>query len=82
MNDDDIPILDDIVRPGTNGRRANDQQEEQSAPALTDEEIEAIAQRVMDRYSAALEKSIARAIRRALDRKERDSGEGTANERE
>jgi len=70
MSDDDIPILDDVVRPGSNGRRSNDRRNPEQAPTLTDEEIEAIARRVMDRYGAALEKSIARAIRRALERKD------------
>ncbi len=70
-NDDDIPTLDDVVRPGNgrgNGKRNNP--ERQQSPTLTDEEIEAIAARVMERYSEALEKAIERAIRRALERKE------------
>ncbi|MDZ7828259.1 MAG: hypothetical protein U5K33_01835 [Halofilum sp. (in: g-proteobacteria)] len=70
MSDDDIPILDDVVRPGSNGGRANDRRTSEHSTGLTDEEIEAIARRVMDRYSAALERSIANAIRRALDRKD------------
>lgn len=70
-NDDDIPILDDVVRPG-NGRggRKNDPQAQQQSSTLTDEDIEAIAARVMERYSEALEKAIGRAIRKALERKE------------
>jgi len=69
MNDDDIPVLDDVLRPGSNGRRAGDSKQQDQSSGLSDEEIEAIARRVMDRYSAALERSIANAIRRALDRK-------------
>lgn len=72
MNDDDIPTLREVVRPGSEGgrTRANSNGGE---PTLSEQEIEAIARRVMDRYSEALEKSLTRAIRRALDRKKSGS---------
>lgn len=68
-SDDDIPILDDVVRPG-NGRGRKNNPEGRQSSTLTDEEIEAIAARVLERYSEALEKAIERAIRKALERKE------------
>ena len=72
--DDGIPTLDQIVRTGTE-RRGNpgeprqQAEEEKNPPTLSDAEIEAIAKRVMDRYAEALENTIARAIRKALERK-------------
>jgi hypothetical protein len=74
--DDDIPLLEDIVRPGS-GPSPKD---EQGRPTLTESEIEAIAARVVERHSARIEQAVARAIRTALDMKARqqqgDSGSG------
>ena len=69
-SDDDIPTLDQVVRHGSERRSGEKQQPARKATMLDDAEIEAIAERVMDRYSAVLEKTIARAIRRALERKD------------
>lgn len=69
MSDEDIPTLDDVVRPGSTGRRRNDAPPGSDPPILSDEEIEAITRRVVDRYTQALEKAITRAIKRALDEK-------------
>ena len=72
--DDGIPTLRQVVRPGAErranaGERRQQPQNPSNAPALTDAEIEAIARRVMDRYAEALENTIERAIRKALERK-------------
>lgn len=72
--DDGIPTLSQVVRPGSErranaGERRRQQQNPSDAPTLTDAEIEAIAKRVMDRYAEALENTIERAIRKALERK-------------
>lgn len=68
MSDDKIPTLEDVIRPG-NGHAANGSTDREQGNTLSDAEIEAIAKRVMERYSQALEKSLTRAIKRALDRK-------------
>jgi len=71
--DDGIPTLDQVVRPGAERRTEPRESRKGSGQAtLSDAEIEAIVARVMDRYAEALEKSIERAIRRALERKESD----------
>lgn len=69
-DDDDIPELHDIVRPGA-GASGQRQQGDARTPALTEDEIEAIAARVIERYSEHLEQAIARAIAAALQAKGR-----------
>jgi len=71
-NDDDIPMLEDIVRPGNGNSRdpgATDGASRQ--PRLSEAEIEAISRRVVERYVAQIERAIARAIRSALQVKAR-----------
>lgn len=73
--DDGIPTLDQVVRHGTErrgnpGERRRQPQDGERSATLSDAEIEAIAKRVMERYSEALEHTIERAIRKALERKE------------
>ena len=76
-DEDDIPLLEDILRPGDTPPAAprstsppnevpasNDQP---AGPTLTDEEIEAIAHRVVERHTARIEEAVARAIRKALE---------------
>ncbi|MDZ7749812.1 MAG: hypothetical protein U5K43_14195 [Halofilum sp. (in: g-proteobacteria)] len=62
-DDDDIPLLEDIIRPGA-GPQPKDAG---GGPTLTADEIEAIAARVVERHGAELEAAVARAIRAALD---------------
>ena len=66
-DDDDIPTLHDVVRPG-NGRPrgGGNPGPGASAPPLTEAEIEALAHRVLERHSAEIEQALARAIRSAL----------------
>lgn len=64
-NDDDgIPLLQDVVRAGreTTPRRRGDQ----DPPSLSEDDIEAIAARVVERYVPHMEQAVARAIREAL----------------
>jgi len=70
-DDDDIPLLDDILRPG-NGppKRGNPT----SGAALSREEIEAIAARVVEEYVPYIEAAIVRAIHSAMETT-RESGE-------
>lgn len=79
---DDIPELHDVVRPGAEGR-GQQQDDRPRAASLTENEIEAIAARVIERYSDHLEQAVARAISAALEAKSRpqnrsgeDEGEG------
>ena len=80
MNDDDeddIPLLEDILRPGDTppaAPRSTDPRpqtpepdDRQDGPTLTDAEIEAIAHRVVERHTARIEEAVARAIRKALE---------------
>lgn len=66
--DDSIPLLDDVVRPG-NGQPARPRQETERA--LSEAEIEAIAARVVERHAKTMEAAVARAIRAALDNRAR-----------
>jgi len=70
--DDGIPILDEIVRPGNGsapGSSPGRSSADNPAPTLSQAEIEAIANRVIERYSQEIELAIARAIREALQAK-------------
>lgn len=80
-SDDDIPELHDIVRPaaGASGQR---QQGDARTPALTEDEIEAIAARVIERYSEHLEQAVARAIAAGLQARTRPQGRGGEDEGE
>ncbi|MDX1610272.1 MAG: hypothetical protein R3225_09150 [Halofilum sp. (in: g-proteobacteria)] len=72
--DKGIPTLTEVVRRGDGQPNQSKPQQQARATGLSDEEIEQIANRVMERYREALEKTIARAIRRALERKEGKKG--------
>ena len=83
-DEDDIPLLEDILRPGDTppaAPRSTDTPTEPAAhqdhrpddPALSDEEIEAIAHRVVERHAARIEEAVARAIRKALEIKANQS---------
>lgn len=71
--DENIPILEDVLRPGNAARSgANSKQTQTSDEAgLTDAEIEAIASRVVERHTQRMEEAVARAIRQAIDMKAR-----------
>lgn len=73
--DDEIPLLEDIVRPGSGASPKDDQ----GRPTLTESEIEAIAARVVERHSARIEQAVARAIRAALDMKARQQQGGSSS---
>lgn len=64
-DNDDIPELHDIVRAGTGHAGQRQDNNPRTAP-LTEREIEAIAARVIERYSDHLERAVARAITSAL----------------
>lgn len=68
-DDDDVPLLDDIVRPGNPVPKDRD-----GNPTLTQEEIEAIAARVVERHTKRIEDAVARAIKAALELKTRQQG--------
>lgn len=79
IDKDEIPVLDDIVRPGT-GEAEQRQERTAGAAALTDAEIEAIAARVVERYSEHLEQAITRAIAAALGDKTGSQGQNQDEE--
>lgn len=74
--DDDIPLLEDIVRPGHGQAAASNASSEGSGEGptaarrdelpLSDAEIEAIAARVVERHIGTIEQAVARAIRAAV----------------
>lgn len=64
-DDDDVPLLEDIIRPGAGPQPKDDR----GRPTLTDDEVESIAARVVERHTARIEAAVARAIRTALDMK-------------
>lgn len=84
-DDDNIPTLHDILRPGdgTPLRRAeeapetgsDDEKEYDNAP-LTEAEIEAIAHRVIEKHTEHLRQAISEAIHEAIDRKNRERQSG------
>ncbi len=90
--DDDIPLLEDIVRPGhgdaasaRSGESGSSQQGDRATRdelPLTDAEIEAIAARVVERHIGTIQQAVARAIRAAVRLKhhQRPRGSG-ADER-
>jgi len=71
--DEDVPTLRDLVRPGRQGARRGEPAADPAAsrqgvpPTLSEAEIEAIAARVVERHAATLEVAIARAIRKAVE---------------
>jgi len=76
QDDNDIPLLDEVVREG-NGEPKQLRSDEggesgsDADPTLSDAEIEAIANRVVERYTRAMQQAVARAIRQALQVKAR-----------
>lgn len=74
IDKDEIPVLHDIVRPGT-GEPDERQERTEGTASLTESEIEAIATRVIERYSEHLEQAVARAIASALQAKGRTQGQ-------
>lgn len=69
--DEDIPLLNDIVR---SGRETAPQRGAQPPPALSADEIEAIAARVVERHTHELQQAVAQAIHQALADKRAGSG--------
>lgn len=70
--DENIPILEDVLRPGNLARGGTNGETRQSIDStLTDAEIEAIASRVVERHTQRMEEAVARAIRQAIDMKAR-----------
>lgn len=65
--DDDIPVLRDIVRPGEESARAAPESaaSDDHSP-LSEEEIDAIASRIVERYSERLQTAIEQGIRNAI----------------
>ena len=63
-DDDDVPILRDLVRHGR--KRPPDTQAQSGPPGLSSDEIEAIAARVVAEHVPMMEQAVARAIREAL----------------
>ncbi len=88
--DDDIPLLEDIVRPGQgeaarSDPRAGPSQASTSAAGreqlpLSDAEIEAIAARVVERHIGTIEQAVARAIRAAIRLKHHHKGGGAGSD--
>ncbi len=80
-SDDQIPMLEDIVRPGSvdpsqirdsaPSQASSESQTDRDALPLSDAEIEAIAARVVERHIGNIEQSVARAIRTAIRMKNR-----------
>ncbi len=62
--DDGIPLLEDVVRTGRETDRRGAAQDD--TPALSEDAIEAIAARVVERHTHEIEQAVARAIRQAL----------------
>ncbi|WP_067562926.1 DUF2486 family protein [Halofilum ochraceum] len=84
-DDDNIPTLHDILRPGDGApaRRTDETSDtepetasERSDSPLTEAEIEAIAHRVIEKHTEHLRQAITQAIHEAIDTKngERQSG--------
>jgi len=72
--DDDIPLLQAVLRPGDAGNtseRAPNTPSRSADVPLSDAEIEAIASRVVERHTKRMEEAVARAIRQAIDVKAR-----------
>ena len=76
--DDNIPILEDVLRPGDASRAERNKSATGAAAdhTLTDAEIEAIAARVIERHTQRMEEAVARAIRQAIDMKARMAKKG------
>ncbi len=84
--DDNIPTLHDILRPGDgaparrSGERSStgsDAAREHDASPLTEAEIEAIAYRVIEQHTEHLHKTITEAIHEAIDAKKQSGGDDT-----
>lgn len=72
--DDDIPLLEDVLRPGDTGKAGPTPDTARSSSTdapLSDAEIEAIASRVIERHTKRMEEAVSRAIRQAIDMKAR-----------
>lgn len=67
--DENIPILEDVLRPGN--ARSGGEARQSTDPNLTEAEIEAIASRVVERHTRRMEEAVNRAIRQAIDMKAR-----------
>lgn len=90
-DDDNIPTLHDILRPGDGApaRRSGEasdtnpdgDRERDDAP-LTAAEIEAIAHRVIEQHTEHLHKAITAAIHEAIDAKYQSGGGDTETGRE
>lgn len=62
-DDDDIPLLNDVVR---SGRETSAHRGAQYRSSLSADDIEAIAARVVERYMPEIQQAIALAIHQAL----------------
>lgn len=72
--DDNIPLLEDVLRPGDPSRSANRHGSGSANPgdgSLSEAEIEAIAARVVERHTQRIEAAVARAIHQAIEMKAR-----------
>jgi hypothetical protein len=87
---DQIPMLEDIVRPGSvdpgqirdsaPGEASTEGRTDRDALPLSDAEIEAIAARVVERHIGNIEQAVARAIRTAIRIKNRPEREGAGSQ--
>ena len=81
-DDDDLPVLREVLRPGDGPPARPD---DRSAPddsvsatarqrecPLTDDEIETIAARIVERHTARMQEAIVEAIRQAIDIRNRE----------
>jgi hypothetical protein len=89
---DQIPMLEDIVRPGSvdpgqirdsassDASGDSESQTDLGALPLSDAEIEAIATRVVERHIGNIEQAVARAIRTAIRIKNRPEREDAGSQ--
>jgi len=75
-DDENIPILHDVLRPGvgSTSRRSDEPSHsgaERADSPLTAAEIETIAHRVLERHTEHLQEAITQAIHEAIDAKTR-----------
>ncbi|GEM_PF-2111481 len=80
-DDDRIPTLHDILRPGDGAPASRPEGAPETGPghygeadniSLTDAEIEAIAHRVIEQHTEHLRKAIIEAVHAAIDAKNRE----------
>ena len=71
-SNDDIPVLRDLVRHGRKAARQQRSNEDRPASDLTEAEIEAIAEQVVEQHMPTIRQAVVRAVLRVL--REREKG--------